>query len=353
MKKLMIAAAAAAMIGSAQAYEAQVYDMTLTVKTTQCKETKVSAALEAYLEDDANSSATTIAATKGDKIGLRKQATRKMAGVIWGCDCETIAYPAWRTYRTTKKTVGGYVFWDLSSKEHFYIPKTAFFWTVLNRIDAMTKVEGSWVLANGVDGSAFWFAGAGFGSVKGADCSSYISSMSGNFAGFRQAVGGTTDCFFCEDVDTDCLAETFCYDCSANADTTELTAAYGTWKLKYNKSASKKLRTKGRITESYSSNSFNKVNNLVKILDAIEDFYYNDLASDEDCDEEHSELVDVTEATDYAYAKVVGTCEDGECEFDEDDLYPSFEPENEYALGMIEAALEGMEAEEGGAEDAS
>ena len=337
MKKLMIAAAAAAMIGAAQAYDAQVYDMTLTVKTTQCKESKVSKALAAYLDDGVTE--------KGDKIGLRKQATRKMAGVIWGCDCATIAFPAWRTYRSNKKSVGGYVFWDLASKEHFYIPKTKFFWTVLNRIDTMSKVEGSWTLANGVDGSAFLFTGAGFGSVTGAGCGSYISSMSGNFAGFRQAVGGMTDCLFCEDIDTDCLVETFCGDCSPAADTTELTAAYGTWKLKYNKSASKSLRTKGFITKSYSSNSFKKINNLVKILEGIEAYYYNDIAAADA--EDHSELIDdMTDAASYAYAKVYGTCEDGECDMDEEELYPSFETDNEFVSSLLEAALEGIEGEE-------
>ena len=343
MKKLMIAAAAAAMIGAAQAYEAQVYDMTLTVKTTQCKESKVSKALAAYLDDGTE---------KGEKIGLRKQATRKMAGVIWGCDCETIAYPAWRTYRANKQTVGGYVFWDLASKEHFYIPMTKFFWTVLNRIDTMNKVEGSWTLANGADGSAFLFTGAGFGSIAGAGCGSYISSMSGNFAGFRQAVGGMTDCLFCEDVETDCRVENFCDVCITVADTTELTAAYGTWKLKYNKSASKSLRTKGFITKSYSSNSFKKINNLVKILEGIEAYYYNGLAEDTDA-EDHSVIIDdITGATDYAYAKVYGTCEDGECVMD-DELYISFESDNDFVNDLLQAALDGIEAPEDNGEDAS
>lgn len=345
MKKLMVAVATAAMIGAASASDAQVYDMTLTVKTTQCKETKVSQALEDYLNNDANSSATTWG-NKGDVIGLRKQATRKMAGVIWGCDCETIAYPEWRTYRQNKKTVGGYVFWDLATKEHFYIPRTRFFWAVLNRIDAMNKIEGSWILANRVGDTAFWFAGAGFGSVKGADCGSYITSMSGNFAGFRKPTGGTADCIFCDDIE-DCLAETFCYDCSLNAETTELTAAYGTWKLKYNKAASKKLSKTGRITKSYSSNSFKKIADLVDILELIEDYYETNAS---DSDEAHSELIDIADGASFAYAKVVGTCEDGECDYDEDLIYEEVALENEFAQSLIDAAFD---ADVAGEEDAS
>ena len=51
MKKIMIAAASAVMVGSAFAVnKAQVYDFSATLKTTACKAGKVSAALEKYFE---------------------------------------------------------------------------------------------------------------------------------------------------------------------------------------------------------------------------------------------------------------------------------------------------------------
>jgi hypothetical protein len=243
MKKLMIVAAVAAMTGAALA-DAQVYDVKLTVKTTTCKDGKFTKALENLgwfggLE-------------KGDEVSYRKQATLTLAGIIWGCDCDAIANPEWRVYgyKKGKYSVGGYAFWNATGKEAIalQIPFVKFDWAVLNRIDQMNTVEGTWMLGDAADGEALFFLGAGFGTVKNNtkapqyDCLSYISSMKGNFAGFMQGgEGGDNGCIFCGTTAYDCLVAPFCV-CANAFDSTEVSAAYGSWTIKYNSSASKKLK---------------------------------------------------------------------------------------------------------------
>ena len=177
MKKLMIAAACAAMAGSvfAAVGDAQVYDATLTVKTTACKNGKYTKALVNFPVKDANEFGYDV----NDSVMFRKQATRTINGVFWGCDCETIADPAWRIYTSftsagvekTPHTVGGYAFWDATnSKEYipFTIPYVTFEWLILNRIDQMTSVEGTWLLRDRAANEALFFMGAGFGTANNA-----------------------------------------------------------------------------------------------------------------------------------------------------------------------------------------
>jgi hypothetical protein len=246
MKKLMILAAAAAMAGTVSAAEAQVYDAALTVKTTTCKDGKYTRALVNFPANGVNA----FGYNAGDKVQFRKQATRKIAGVFWGCDCETIADPAWRVYtnvsaRRNAKTVGGYAFWDATKSPYipFTIPYVTFEWLVLNRIDQMKTVEGTWVLRDKAQDEALFLVGAGFGTVnnaKNTTCEDYIKNISGNFAGFMQyASGDEFGCVFCGVTDYLCLVAPFCW--CVNADTTYLTAAYGTWSIKYNASSSKQL----------------------------------------------------------------------------------------------------------------
>jgi len=246
MKKLMILAAAAVMAGTVSAAEAQVYDAALTVKTTTCKNGKYTKALVNFPANGANA----FGYSAGDRVQFRKQATRKIAGVFWGCDCETIADPAWRVYtnrsaRNNKKTVGGYAFWDATKSPYipFTIPYVTFEWLVLNRIDQMKTVEGTWVLRDRAQNEALFLVGAGFGTVnnaKNTTCEDYIKSISGNFAGFLQyASGDEYGCVFCGVTDYLCLVAPFCW--CVNADTTYLTAAYGTWTIKYNASSVKTL----------------------------------------------------------------------------------------------------------------
>jgi hypothetical protein len=246
MKKLMIVAAVAAMTGVAVA-DPQVYDVKLSVKTTACKNGKFTKALE-----DLGWFAPL---TKGDPVSFRKQASLTIAGVIWGCDCDAIEEPYWRDYGVNKKnhTVGGYAFWNATPSVAIplQIPYVKFSWALLNRIDQMNTIEGTWMLGDPVVDEALFFLGAGFGKVKNAanECASYITSMSGNFAGFIQGgVGDDDGCIFCGAQGWDCLVAPFCW-CENTPDTTAISAAYGSWTLKYNSSASKKLKTKYYITQ--------------------------------------------------------------------------------------------------------
>ena len=256
--------AAAAVVAGASVYaasssklDAQVYDVNLTVKSTACKEikfTKTIATLEGWSYSD----------VKGDRLSVRRQASTKIAGVIWGCECETIANPDWRLYNGGR-TIGGYVFWNVGGETCFNIFSTAFKWAVFNRIDTGDKAEGVWALVNNDADNTVGFLGAGFGKVSGLTCRTVLSSMSGNFAGFLLAGSDASGCAFCGG--TDCTAWFVC-PCTVNGIyDLDMTAAYGSWKIKYNKSASTKLRRTGRITQSY---NFKKAGNTSVILTNLE-----------------------------------------------------------------------------------
>ena len=263
MKKLMIVAAAAAMAGAVFA-DAQVYDIKLKVKTTQCKEAKFTKALEKLGWFGSIKA--------GTKVSFRGSATRKMGGVIWGCDCDTISRPSWRV-ENGGLGVGGYAFWDETKAPYtpFQIPWVTFDWAVLNRVGKMTNVEGSWILGDKAAGEAFYFLGAGFGTctLNSNDCASYIKTMSGNFAGFRVYNYTQGDgCIFCGETFSSCLVAPFCVCLGGVArNTSALTVAYGSWQLKYNSSQSKKLVTKAFITEVRNCTSA-KVANIGAALDA-------------------------------------------------------------------------------------
>jgi hypothetical protein len=292
MKKLMVAAAAAAMIGGAYAMDAQVYDFSASLKTTACKETKVSSALAKYFNTRSYKDLELY--EKGDKIGLRKQASRKLVGVIWGCDCPTlITPPAWSVYND--KTLGGYMFWDQSVDDYFRVRKTSFSWNVLNRIDAMTKCEGSFTLRNWAQGQSLFLVGAGFGTVKGRDCSTYVKSMNGSLVGYREPnEGDTIGCVFC-DVNG-CVVDPICDVCfvgELGVYNPDVTIAYGTWKIKFNSSVAKKLATKGRLSQVY---KFKKAGNAKDVLAFLETYVPgNSIAKDADDYEEGEEMIDEDE----------------------------------------------------------
>lgn len=316
MKKLMIAAATVAIgagVYAATALDAQVYDVNLTVKSTACKDakyTKTIALLEGWDYKD----------VKGEEISVRKQATTKIAGVIWGCECETIANPAWRLYNFKNghyNTIGGYLFWNVGGEHPFNIFTTAFAWAVFNRIDNGDKAEGVWALVNQDVDNTVGFLGAGFGKVSGTTCRTVLSSMSGNFAGFLLAGSDAAGCAFCGGMD--CTAWQVC-PCTGVYYDLDLTAAYGSWKIKYNKSASKKLRKNGRITESY---NFKKAGDTAEIFAKVEravargDFGATDDDDDEYWDDgygvidEFGEPVDVDDVGAVAYESKEGEA-DGE-----------------------------------------
>lgn len=242
MKKLMIAAAAVAVGAGTYAanLDAQVYDFSMTMKTTTCKEvkyTKTIATLEGEDWDD----------VKKDKITVRKQASMKIVGVIWGCDCPTWVTPGWALYNGGS-TVGGYLFWNQTTQTLLNPRRMRFDWAILNRIDDGKKVEGVWKLWN-KKVNTMRLVGAGFGKVSGSlnTCLITLTSMSGSFAGYSIA-GLADNCRFCGGNNA-CTAWQVCICALRNWHPS--TAAYGSWKIKYNKSASKNLRKYGRLTESY------------------------------------------------------------------------------------------------------
>ena len=209
----MIAAASAAMVGGAFA-DAQVWEMSLTVKTTESKAGTVKSACDAC--DGATS--------------YRKQASVKINGVFWGCTCDEMVGLTGPVSENE-----GVFFWNATKKAAFYdqaageYAAITFGWDLLNRIGQKgTECEGVWNL----DIGAFKLYGAGFGTVKGCDDASYISSMKGNFAGTYLPGNG---CKRCEQLAGNAWALCDCTDAG------DETAAYGTWTLKYNASATKKF----------------------------------------------------------------------------------------------------------------
>ena len=127
---------------------------------------------------------------------------------------------------------------------------------MINRIGKKgTEVEMSFDIVDDAH-ATFEFKCAGMGTIKDAlnenaenciDESSYIKSAKGNVAGFMSPDTGA--CYYCDEVV--CDVYDFC-ECMGLMDDTR-TVAYGTWTMKYNASASKKLRTSAKITSSYSA----------------------------------------------------------------------------------------------------
>lgn len=265
MKKLMIAAAAAAMVGGAYA-EAQVLAWDLTLKTTTCKEGKVAAktwwvnGLDGY--------------EKGDEVSYRTSASVKLKGVTWGCYCGDTLNGIWNERDVVVNKAGDTV--TVYDGITFWNPKTdgflggvyngsMFDWgdpSFLNRIGKKCdEVEMCFNLIPSDDATEdnWGFTLAGFGKVKDVYnaknddwCDSYLKSAKGSVVGFMSPDEGSFTCLYCDQYGTDCEVFDFC-DCEQEWGSDDSkTVAFGTWKVSYNSSASKKLRTKLRITDSYS-----------------------------------------------------------------------------------------------------
>lgn len=279
MKKLMFAAAVAATASGVFADSAaQVYDVTLSIKST-------AAYMAKNLNHKTNPRAVADPETPED-ICYRKQASFTWKGYVWACDCESIR-GLWEVIQEYQiagfdvKTVGGTILWDSKNKEIRYLGNGAdisdplsakgaeWGWDFINSIDKKgDKVEGLWNITSDGDPCGndpmFVLTGAGFGTVKDSfdydketktyslTCQSYIKSISGNFAGYMPAptaesAGSGSGCWFCGTSFTPgatCIpsdAWEWC-DCDNFLDI-DKTAAYGTWKMAYNSSLSKKLST--------------------------------------------------------------------------------------------------------------
>ena len=229
---------------------AQVYNLTITVKTTQ-------AARGTLKKGHPFDSST-------DAVIYRKQVTQKWSGLIWGCNCDALA-GKWQIVNDAAGSVAGCVIWN-NAKPNDVLFIDDINWRLLNAIDKSgDKCEGSWTIGDMSDDSAAFLAFAGFGTLQTVytvlpcedpeiNCTSYLKSMSGSVAGWMPApsyktIGKAGSCTFCGEYDPGeestmdaATAWDFC-PCEEYADI-GFTAVSGTWSIKYNSSASKKLSGK-------------------------------------------------------------------------------------------------------------
>lgn len=282
MKKLMFAAALAACttVVSAGDISPQIYDMTITIKTSFCnKKNDVMAKINSQCN------------AGFDGIVYRQQYTYKLAGAFWGCDCDVIGAPSvWGT-TTDAKYAGkkpyeqeGFLFWSATTKHCFYSVtgagtaadpfmyttwKQEFTWEALNLIGKKaSNVEGKFnfvVYAEDGTTKALDLQGAGYGTAKtygvltctdakgdkvDATMLNYIKSMKGYVVGtfdLVQFAGASVGCPYCGD-ELPCDAFQFCA-CDNCAAKSKVAPAFGTWTLKYNSSAVSKTNGNKLIYE--------------------------------------------------------------------------------------------------------
>ena len=257
MKKLMIAAAAAAMVSGAFA-TAEVYEYKLNLTTTKCAEGK--AAKNTYWTTKAGYDA-------GDEVTYRVKTSLVVQGVTWGCYCPESLAGTWGTVCGNGESSFGIVFWSKTA-DSFLVDQyddTKFEWNFLNRIGKKgNEVEFSLNLLpnddaeiSDVDGDEFALALAGMGKLNGSDCGEYIKSAKGSVAGY--IVPDVAVCTYC--TKTPCQVYEFCVDCCSHQTPfdkeDEMSVAFGTFTMKYNASASKKLEKSGKISTSYTGFSKN------------------------------------------------------------------------------------------------
>ena len=243
MKKVMIAAAIAAVAAGAFADEpcglgetalcAEVYDVAMTIKTTACK--------------------LLYTAAKEDKCGLKSEeicdcyrvpTTIKVNGVIWSClcTCEGEVEGSTLSLPTEER-------WDLDYGEGF--KDSQLFWiakkkTILEDVMTFSHLyrigkKNEKVEASGTFGSLTF---AGFGTFENGR----VKAIAGGLAGLWTA---TPDCTltFSRPQGSEqaeefgyCLAYSICPVLApVQVEDVTVTAAYGTFKVKYNAKKSKKL----------------------------------------------------------------------------------------------------------------
>lgn len=241
MKKLMIAAAAAAMIGGVQAAcerpddvvdGAEVYDVAVSLKTTKC----VCKNITTVEKDECNRNETT------QCVAWREVTSKKVNGVLWSCaitcsvdigDKETSLAldPVWWDYNpSAADSLGTQFFWIKKDK---IILAENDLWTTkwIARIGKkMNKIEAFGTFGDGLN----W---AGFGTWDAKNVR--VSKISGGIAG---CWGAPYDCSSKDEnkqYTEDCPAYKLCDD--VEVDDYTKTAAYGTFSLKFNASKSRKL----------------------------------------------------------------------------------------------------------------
>ena len=243
MKKIMIAAAAAAMVGGVFAdcdipetptsNCAEVYDVVLNLKTTECK-CKVLTTKTTGSE----CGITTHGKTE-ECVAWRQVVTKKVQGVIFSCFCDC-------TDDVNGAVLDGNVFapviWNgltgdnMEGNQYFWIEKDKI---VLSATDLLTikwlariGKSKNQVEAAGTFGEGIYVAGYGAYDTKNGR----VKNISGNAAGVW---GAPIDCSD-EAEEELCPAYDLCDPTVPVADYTKTFAA-GTWSVKYNSSKSKSL----------------------------------------------------------------------------------------------------------------
>lgn len=267
-KRILAAAGAVASFVATAAFAeedlraAQVYDIKVTVKTTQATRGSLSAKKNPFLDGESGS------------IVYRKQASQTWTGVLWGCGCETIE-GSWRTLDDNPAVVAGVVIWN-SKKPNDIILLDDLRWHVLNAIDQKgDKCECAWTIGESDDDSAAFLAFSGFGTLslatekdeEGAlmlrECESVLSSVSGNVAGWVPSpelvtAGKEAVCTFCgvkeageESTSERAVAWSYCPCTDFGGGEDSFAAVSGTWSFKYSSTLSKKLMKTSSILDAY------------------------------------------------------------------------------------------------------
>ena len=251
MKILKFAALASTlMLAATTLASAQVYEVTLKVKSSLARKGKVTALCKGLPEND---------------TGLfRKSGNVIIKGLIWGCDCDTIADPQ---KATSSQATYGYVFWNETSKK---VLDGDFGWKLLNRIDKKyKKAEGTWLLA----GEGFSIVGGGFGtifdSIDKKCCvikDTRLNKISGKCAGWLTmpptvvAKGTDEVCEKCkivagtDDVIATAPAFSLCECFAGEGEGFDLTTVSGLWAITYSAQLSSKWNqatADGEITKLY------------------------------------------------------------------------------------------------------
>ena len=282
MKKLMIAAAAAAMVGGAFA-DAIVYDIKISGKTATTARGFVQLYGEydtgkvdkddnpitktgwyKYTEVDDNGKNVAV------KFCYRKASTFSWTGVIAGCECdeETAVGPFAGALDSDEKENQIAAIWDTKAKAEV---DAEFVGANFIRSGAKTDfVEAALGIAVAEDYGLNLMGHGKFDAKKG-----YLTSVNGNFIGelpfggiYVNGVDG--DCTLCDkEAGTDpyyCLPYEIKLCDSADevdpvvADEDEISAAYafGTWSLKYNSSKSKKLQALKAVNNLFTAEAIAK-----------------------------------------------------------------------------------------------
>ena len=271
----VVSEAKSKVVEEGSASSAQVYDLTITVKTTVAQRGKVKKSHPFESSTDA--------------IVYRKQSTKKWLGLIWGCNCDSLA-GKWQIVDDDAGSVAGCVIWD-TAKPNDVLFINDINWRLLNAIDKTgDKCEGSWTIGDMSGDSEAFLTFAGFGTLQNVytvrpcedpelNCTSYLKSMSGNVAGWMPApsiitAGKEGSCTFCGEYDPGeedsidfATAWDFC-PCEEYADI-GFTAVSGTWSIKYNSSSSKKLKNNATIVDAVKMPANVKARVAMKILETL------------------------------------------------------------------------------------